>query len=77
VNLYAGLQGAAFSDVGMAWSEKPSASEAIDGYGMGVRVLFPFIDVLRLDLVFGEPGRGARFAFGINLKADKQRDRVR
>jgi outer membrane protein assembly factor BamA len=77
VNLYGGVQAAAFSDVGLAWNDHASASDAIDGYGVGLRLLFPFVDVMRLDLAFGEPGGGARFSFGINLKADKQRDRVR
>ena len=53
------------------------ASDAIDGYGVGLRLLVPFVDVVRLDLAFGEPGGGARFGVGIKLKADKQRDRVR
>ena len=77
LNLYGGIQAAAFSDLGLAWNDQFAASDAIDGYGVGLRVLFPFVDVVRLDLAFGEPGGGARFAFGISLKADKQRDRVR
>ena len=76
-NLYGGLQAAAFSDVGLAWTDHVSASDAIDGYGVGLRLLVPFVDVVRLDLAFGEPGGDARFAVGIRLKADKQRDRVR
>jgi outer membrane protein assembly factor BamA len=77
LNLYGGVQAAAFSDVGLAWNSRPSASDALDGYGIGLRLLVPFIDVLRLDLAFGEPGTGAHLSFGIDLKADKQRDRVR
>jgi outer membrane protein assembly factor BamA len=77
MNLYGGLQLAAFGDVGAAWTDRFSRSEAIDGYGIGLRVLFPFVDVIRLDLAFGEPGQGAAFALGVTLKADKQRDRVR
>jgi outer membrane protein assembly factor BamA len=77
LNLYGGIQAAAFSDVGLAWNDHPAARDAIDGYGVGVRLLFPFVDVLRLDLAFGEPGTGAHLSFGIDLKADKQRDRVR
>jgi hypothetical protein len=61
----------------VAWTNRLAASEAIDGYGAGLRLLVPFVDVVRLDLAFGEPGGGARFLLGINLKADKQRDRVR
>jgi outer membrane protein assembly factor BamA len=77
VNLYGGLQLAAFSDVGVAWTDHFAPSDAIDGYGIGVRVLFPFIDVMRFDLAFGEPGRGTVFAVGVSLKADSQKDRVR
>jgi outer membrane protein insertion porin family len=77
LNLYGGIQAVAFSDVGLAWNDRFSASDAIDGYGAGLRLLFPFIDVLRMDLSFGEPGGGTRFSFAIMLKADKQRDRVR
>ncbi len=77
LSLYGGVQLAAFSDLGMAWNDDASASRAIDGYGAGLRLLLPFVDVIRLDLAFGEPGQGARFCLGINLKADKQRDRVR
>jgi len=57
LNLYGGLQAAAFSDVGLAWSDIFSAGSAIDGYGVGLRVLFPFVDVIRMDLALGEPGR--------------------
>ena len=77
LNLYGGIQAAAFSDVGLAWNDHPSASNAIDGYGVGLRLLFPFIDVMRLDLAWGEPGGGSRLLLAIKLKADKQRDRVR
>ena len=76
-NLYGGIQAAGFSDVGLAWTDRFSASDAIDGYGVGLRLLVPFVDVVRLDLAFGEPGGGARFGVGIKLKADKQRDRGR
>jgi outer membrane protein assembly factor BamA len=77
LHLYGGVQVAAFSDVGLAWNDHLAASQAIDGYGAGLRLLLPFVDVIRLDLAFGEPGHGARFCLGINLKADKQRERVR
>jgi outer membrane protein assembly factor BamA len=77
LNLYGGIQAAAFSDVGMAWNERFSASNAIDGYGIGLRLLFPFVDVVRMDLAWGEPNRGTRLSVGITLKADKQRERVR
>jgi outer membrane protein assembly factor BamA len=76
-SLYGGIQAAAFGDVGLAWNEHLAASQAIDGYGVGLRLLFPFVDVIRLDLAAGEPGSGPRLSIGIQLKADKQRERVR
>jgi outer membrane protein assembly factor BamA len=76
-NLYGGVQAAAFADVGAAWTDRFAASKAIDGYGIGLRVLVPFVDVIRLDAAVGEPGRGVTIAVGIALKADKQRERVR
>jgi hypothetical protein len=77
LNLYGGVQMAAFGDLGVTWTDRFAASDAIDGYGIGLRVLVPFVDVIRLDVAFGEPGGGVTFGFGIALKADKQRDRVR
>jgi hemolysin activation/secretion protein len=77
LNLYGGIQAVGFGDVGLAWTDHFSASNAIDGYGVGLRLLFPFVDLVRMDLAVGEPGGGARFSIGINPKADKQRDRVR
>jgi outer membrane protein assembly factor BamA len=77
VNLHGGVQAVAFGEVGVAWTEEFDASEAIDGYGFGLRLLFPFVDVVRLDVAFGQPGGGVRTTIGINLKADKQRERVR
>ena len=35
-----------------------AAGDAIDGYGVGLRVLVPFVDLIRIDVAWGEPGRG-------------------
>ena len=43
----------------------------------GLRLLVPFVDVIRLDVAWGEPGRGAFGYFGVSLKAARQRQRVR
>ncbi|HMC76272.1 MAG TPA: BamA/TamA family outer membrane protein [Vicinamibacterales bacterium] len=79
INAYAGLQIVAFADVGMAWNNSTDfrAGDAIDGYGAGVRVLVPFVDLIRIDVGWGEPGRGATAYFGISLKPTRQRQRVR
>ena len=78
-NVYAGLQIAAFSDVGLAWNDSHDfrLGSAIDGYGVGMRVLVPFVDLVRIDVAFGEPGQGVTTYFGISLKATRQRQRVR
>ena len=68
-----------FADLGLAWNdaEDLEASSAIDGYGFGVRLLVPFVDVIRIDVAWGEPGHGASAYFGVSLKATRQRQRVR
>ena len=78
-NAYAGVQLAAFSDVGLAWDGPGDfrLASAIDGYGVGLRLLVPFVDLIRLDVAFGQPGEGATAYFGISLKATRQRQRVR
>lgn len=76
---YLGLQLAAFGDFGIAWTEgrEFAASNFIDGYGVGLRLVIPWVELLRFDVGFGEPGTGLHFQFGIYPKADKQRQRVR
>ena len=78
LHAYAGVQLAAFADVGAAWNDRrEQAGSAIDGYGIGVRFLVPFVDLIRLDVAWGEPGHGATAYVGISLKAARQRQRVR
>jgi len=76
-NAYAGLQIAAFADVGSAWNHWNARESAIDGYGVGLRVLVPFVDLIRVDVAWGQPDTGAHAYFGIALKAARQRQRVR
>ena len=79
VNAYAGVQIAAFADLGAAWNDSVDreATSAIDGYGVGVRLLVPFVDLIRIDVAWGEPGQGTTVYLGISLKAARQRQRVR
>lgn len=79
LNLYAGVQVVGFGDLGMVWNDHSdlTASSAIGGYGVGLRLLVPFVDVIRLDLAWGEPGEGTSAYFAISLKAARQRQRVR
>jgi outer membrane protein assembly factor BamA len=79
ITAYLGLQLAAFADVGIAWdrSEQFRRGNFLDGYGFGLRLLFPFIKFLRLDLAWGESDGGVRFHVAIDEKAVMQRRRVR
>ena len=78
-NVYTGLQIAGFSDVGLAWNDDHDfrLGSAIDGYGVGLRVLVPFVDLLRIDVAYGEHAHGVTTYFGISLKAARQHQRVR
>ena len=78
-NFYTGVQVVGFADLGIAWTSADdfNTAAAIDGYGAGVRLLVPFVDVIRIDVAWGQPGRGAIGYFGVSLKAARQRQRVR
>ncbi len=79
VSFYLGLQVALFSDLGRAWGDSPGfdGDKWVDGYGFGIRLLVPFVDMIRLDFAFGEPGQRLGSHFGILEKAIQQRRRVR
>ncbi len=79
LNLYGGLQLVGFADLGLASNDDSDqeSESAIDGYGLGLRLLVPFVDVIRLDVAWGEPGRGVFAYFGVSIKATRQRQRVR
>ena len=78
-NFYTGVHLAAFVDTGLAWTEpgELSTRNAIRGYGVGVRLFVPFIDLLRVDIAGGESGGGVSVGFGVDFKANRQRERVR
>ncbi len=74
----AGLELALFMDTGVAWNENEdfAYNRFKTGYGAGLRILVPGVDVLRLDLAFSEDG-GHEFHLGILPKFDAQQLRVR
>ena len=76
-DFYLGLQVAAFADAGSAWNEGEFTRNFIGGGGVGLRVLFPFINVIRIDLGFGQGNKTAVSHFGVLEKAVMQRRRVR
>ncbi len=78
-SLYTGLQFAVFSDFGIAWSDSSEFTydNFISGIGIGLRLLIPFVDVIRIDFAWGEPDKGIRNYFAVEPKPDRQRRRVR
>lgn len=76
---YIGIQLASFVDFGQAWDlgDEFTLNQFISGYGLGLRLLIPFVDEVRLDVAWGQPGLGPTFHFGIFPKAVMQRVRVR
>ncbi|NWG13310.1 MAG: BamA/TamA family outer membrane protein, partial [Acidobacteria bacterium] len=74
-----GLQLALFGDAGMAWDGRGNSSGEgfIGGYGFGLRLLIPFVDVVRIDFAFGQAGTGIHRHIGLGEKAEEQRKRIR
>ena len=74
-----GMELALFADSGKAWGNPAGygKSDVLTGYGFGLRLLLPFVNVIRFDFAFGEPGEGILGHFGVVPKAEKQRWRIR
>ncbi len=77
-NLYTGLKLAVFGDIGAVWNESAQFSRNfIGGVGVGLRLIVPFIQMIRVDLAFGERGEGLIPHFGLREKAFHHPRRVR
>ena len=77
-NFYAGVQLAAFVDSGSAWNQGEEFSKNfIGGAGFGIRLLVPYVKLVRLDIGFGQSGASMIPHFGVLEKAVYQRRRVR
>ncbi len=78
VNFYAGLGAAVFGDLGAVWNDPDEMLDRfIGGGGIGLRVVVPYVNLIRLDLSVGQTDGGARFQLGVNEKFVAQRNRVR
>jgi outer membrane protein assembly factor BamA len=75
----AGLQFAAFADVGITWDESRefALNNTIAGGGVGVRLILPGISLFRFDVGWGQDGFGVRLQIGTLEKAEMARKRVR
>ena len=74
----AGLDAAAFMDVGNAWSEPDdfNTDHSRTGFGVGLRFLIPAVNELRTDIAIGEDG-GVIFHLGVGDRLSAQRGRLR
>ncbi len=78
INAHIGLQFAAFADVGTAWTEDDDfRKNFIDGYGLGIRFIVPYIGLARVDFGLGQPNGRILIHLGAYEKPVRQRDRVR
>lgn len=78
LNFYAGVQLAAFADAGSAWNDGNEFGEnLIGGAGFGIRLIVPYVNMVRLDFGLGQPGHSMIPHFGVMEKAVYQRRRVR
>ena len=67
-----------FGDIGTVWNESDQFSKNfIGGVGVGIRVIVPYIQMIRLDLAYGQHAQGIVPHFGIREKAFYHRRRVR
>jgi hemolysin activation/secretion protein len=55
--LFIGFELALFADAGSVWrnSAGPDNGEFMTGYGIGLRLLMPYVNVIRLDLLWENP----------------------
>ncbi len=73
-----GLAGALFADAGLAWSRDRdfALARARMGYGLGLRLLMPAVDMARFDIGFDQDGKG-RLYLAVFAKLEAQRFRLR
>ncbi|MFH1572564.1 MAG: BamA/TamA family outer membrane protein [Acidobacteriota bacterium] len=77
LRFFTGVHLAAFADAGTAWDRGSDFTRNfIGGGGFGIRLVMPYLSLLRFDFGFGE-GSGLKLHFGIEEKPEKQRKRIR
>jgi len=73
-----GLQLAFFTDFGSAWNTREEFKRNfIWGGGTGLRLIVPYVGLVRLDLGFGQDDPWIVFHVGTGEKSKRQRERVR
>ena len=73
-----GLEGGIFADTGVAWNKGSQlrSGRFKSGWGLGLRVLMPAVDMVRLDVGFGSDLEPV-FHFAVFSKLEAQRFRLR
>ena len=78
INFYFGLSASVFADFGSAWDTSDQfGDQFIEGYGAGIRLLVPFVRIVRFDLAYSDSGTGLLIHIGAPEKPERSRDRVR
>lgn len=78
ISLSLGVQLALFGDVGTTWDETDRFRDSwIGGGGAGIRLIVPYVGLIRFDCAAGEKGAGVFFHISTREKPERQRDRVR
>jgi outer membrane protein insertion porin family len=74
-----GLSVALFGDLGIGWGDHIpfSAENFIGGFGLGLRLLVPIVGVVRIDVGWGQSGKGIFLHLGAFEKPVMTRKRVR
>lgn len=73
-----GVQLAAFGDIGTAWDETDEFRRNwIGGGGVGIRLLIPYVAMIRFDFGIGEEDAGVFVHIATQEKSTRQRMRVR
>lgn len=78
VSVPLGVQIALFGDVGTSWDDTDGFRGGwIGGGGAGVRVIAPYVGMIRFDFAAGEEGAGVFVHISTREKPERQRERVR
>jgi outer membrane protein assembly factor BamA len=79
LNVNSGMHLAFFGDLGIGWSEANqfAGDNFIGGFGVGLRFLVPFVNMLRMDFGWGQSGKGVFLHLGAFEKPYVARRRVR
>jgi outer membrane protein insertion porin family len=78
LSMQIGMHLAVFADVGTAWTlEEDFRKNFLDGYGIGIRFIIPYVGLARLDFGVGQPSARIQVHLGSYEKPVRQRDRVR